>query len=433
MTSFDADLDRLATQLATMAAAPATTTAANDTATVNLARRTLRNCGRVMLTDLAPPARDDTDSPPRLADLALDPIGVLRTLLQPDPPALTLEPHGRDTANLLETGNAQWKRLADAAEIVTHEWTSADPSSRPTGEPAWTRIADTAALIEAAATLDRQLLNADAAPSTVLKECVETGLAADHVRRYATSGPLPQPEPLRPPPQRLRPAVVRGFASVPAGFAHLAALVTAAGHLRPDMIRALVAAHIRNLDTLASALTTTSPPAHRSGRRQFATALRNHGKDLTTVRIACRSLKSVDPDDPRPAAQMREIRAALQPVADTPDVASRDDNQRALLAALRPALTVSLAIDTAARSYIRSGRWYMPTEDQDTGWSTVSHDHPINVALKVAASDARTLISHLPPPHPGRSPYRTPHEILAPAVLQPRTQRSTDGIAAPAL
>jgi hypothetical protein len=433
MTRFDADLHRLASQLATMAAAPAITAAADDIDLVNRARRTLRNCCRTMLTDLAPPGQSDVDGQPRLADLALNPVGVLHTLLQRNPAALRLSPPARTAAHVTETANDHWERLGDAAEIVTHEWASSDPASRPTGEHAWTRIADVAALAQAAATLDGHLVEADTVAPKLLGASVEIGLAADHARRYATSGPLPQPEPLRPEPHHLVPTPVRQLRDVPAGITQLATLVTTAGHLRPDIIGALVTAHARTLDTLAAALTATSPPAHRAGRRRFAGALRGHGQSLATVRLACRNLASLDPDDPRPAAQMREIRGALRPLADKPDLASDVGHQKALLAALRPALAVTLAVDAAAGSHLRSGRWYMPAEGQLLRWAKVSNDHPINDALDLAATHARALISQLPPPHPSGPQYRRPHEILAPPVIHHGQPRSSQNIVPPAL
>jgi len=433
MTTFDADLHRLATQLATMAAAPAITTAADDTDLVNRARRTLRNCCRKMLTDLAPLGPIDVGGPVRLADLALNPVGVLHTLLHRDPGPLTLSPPARTAADVTETANDHWKRLGDAAEIVTHEWASSDPTSRPTGEQAWTRIADVAALAQAAASLDRALVEADTAPPRVLGDSVEIGLAAEHTRRYATSGPLPQHEPLRPEPHRLVPTPVQQLGDVPAGLTHLAALVTTAKHLRPDMIGALVTTHARTLDTLAAALTATSPPAHRAGRRRFSAALRGHGQSLATVRLACRSLISLDPDDPRPAAQMREIRTALRPLAERPDLASDADQQKALLAALRPALAVTLAVNATASSHLRSGRWYMPDDVQVLRWAKVSNDHPINDALDLAAAHARALISQLPPPHLSGPQYRRPHEILAPPVIHDGQPRSSQTTVSPAL
>jgi hypothetical protein len=424
VTGFDADLHRLATHLAAMAAAPGIIAAADDAGLVNQARRTVWTCCQVMLDDLTPRGHSDVDQPPRLADLALNPVGVLHSLLRRDPAPLTLSPPARTAAQITETANGHWKRLGHAAEIVTHEWTSSDPTSRPTGEQAWTRIADVAALAQATAALDRHLVDADAAPVKVLPACAEIELVAQHARRYATNGPLPSPRPLRPPAHRLSPTLVRNLGDVPAGLGQLATLVTTAGHLRPEMIAALVNAHARTLGTLADALTVSSPPGQRASRRRFATALRSHGQSLATVRTACRTLSSLDPDDPRPATQMREVRNALRPIADRPNLAGDTDTQKTLLASLRPALAVTLAVDTAAGSHIRSGRWYMPAEGQQLRWAKISKDHPINDALDLAAAHARALIGQLPAPNPNGTPYRTPHEILAPAILDRRTRRS---------
>jgi hypothetical protein len=59
-------------------------------------------------------------------------------------------------------------------------------------------------------------------------------------------------------------------------------LITGARHLQPGMVGALAAAHARTLDTLAA----TSPPAHRTGQRRYAAALKSHGQALNTLRIA---------------------------------------------------------------------------------------------------------------------------------------------------
>jgi hypothetical protein len=433
VTSFDADLHRLATQLAAMIAAPAITAAADDTEFVNLARRTVRNCYRAMLTDLAPISAGQHDGPPQLTDLALNPVGVLHLLLQPDPPPLDPTAATQRRTTSTEAANEQWKHLAHAAEIVTHEWTSSDPASRPARDHAWTRIADVAALAEAAATLDRHLVDANKAPRRLLEDSATIALAAEHARRHTISGPLPNPEPLRPPPHQLTPLAVRDLPDLPAGLSRLGMLITAARHLQPGMVGALAAAHARTLDTLAAALTATSPPAHRAGRRRYAAALQSHGQALNTLRIACRTLSSLDRDDPRPAVQMRDIRTALHPLANSPSLAERPDNQKALLAALRPALAVTIAVDTTAKSQVRSGRWLMPADDERLRWKKISGEHPVNEALDHAALHARALSNQLPAPTAPGTPYRTPHEILTPAIHHSRTTRSSDSIATPTL
>jgi hypothetical protein len=358
---------------------------------------------------------------PRLADVALNPIGVLDRMLQDDPPQLELPPPEKARERVAEKANGQWKRLADATEVVVHEWTSSDPDSRPTGEHAWTRIADVAALTHAAAVLDRQFVDADKAALSVLHVCSEVELVADNARQYATSGPLPHPAPLQPPPQRLAPWLVRGLADIPAAMAHLGTLITRAGHLRPSMIAALATAHGRSIDAIAAALTATAPTGQRAARDRVADALRRHGQSLATVALACRSLESIEPDDPRPAMQMRELRTALNPLTDRPRLAAGKNNQQALHAVLRPALGASLAIETTTQSHIRSARWYTPAEGGlRLTWTKIGDDHPIHEALALVGAHA----SKIPPPQPPvRRPYQAPHEILGPALHYARPSR----------
>jgi len=434
VTRFDADLHRLATHLAAMVAAPAITTAADDTALVNRARRALRHCCRTMLADLTPGNADMPGQVPRLADVALNPVGVLDRMLHDDPPRLEPPPPGKAREGVAEKANGQWKRLADATEVVVHEWTSSDPDSRPTGEHAWTRIADVAALTQAAAVLDRHLVDTDKAALSVLHVCSEVVLVADHARQYATSGPLPHAAPLQPPPQRLAPQLVRGLADVPAGMARLCILITRAGHLRPSMIAALATAHGRSIDAIATALTATAPPGQRAARDRVADALPHHGQSLATVALACRTLESIEPDDPRPAMQMRELRTALNPLTDRPRLAAGNSNQQALHAALRPALGASLAIEGASLSHIRSARWYTPAEGGlRLTWTKIGDDHPIHEALALVGAHARALLSKIPPPQPpARRPYQAPHEILGPTLHHARPSRYSHSALPPA-
>jgi hypothetical protein len=432
VTRFDADLHRLATHLAAMVAAPVVTTAADDTAMVNRARQALRHCCRTMLADLTPGIADMPGQVPRLVDVALNPVGVLDRMLHDDPLRLELPP-GKALKGVAEKANGQWKRLADATEVVVHEWSSSDPDSRPTGEHAWTRIADVAALTQAAAVLDRQFVDADKASLSVLDACSEVELVADHARQYATSGPLPHPAPLQPPPQRLAPRLVRGLADVPAGMAHLSALITRAGHLRPSMIAALATAHGRSMDAIAGALTATAPPGQRAARDRVAAALRHHGQSLATVALACRTLESIEQDDLRPAMQMRELRTALNPLTHRPRLAAGKNNQQALHAALRPALSASLAIETTTQSHIRSARWYAPAEGGlRLTWTKIGDDHPIHEALALVGAHGRALISKISPPQPPARPYQAPQEILAPALHHARPSRCSHSALPPA-
>jgi hypothetical protein len=387
-----------------------------------------------MLADLTPGIADMPGQVPRLADVALNPVGVLDRMLHDDPPRLELPPPEKAREGVAEKANGQWKRLADATEVITYEWSSSDPDSRPTGEHTWTRIADIAALTQAAAVLDRQFVDADKAALNVLDVCSEVELVADHARQYATSGPLPPPAPLHPPPQRLAPHLVRGLTDVPAGMAQLGTLITKAGHLRPSMIAALATAHGRSIDAIAAALTATAAPGHRAARARVADALRSHGQSLATVALACRTLESIEPDDPRPAMQMRELRTALNPLTDRPRLAAGKSNQQALHAVLRPALGASLAIETTTQSHIRSARWYTPAEGGlRLTWTKIGDDHPIHEALALLGAHARALISKIPPHQPpARRPYQAPHEILGPALHHARPCRYSHSALPPA-
>ncbi|MGH3735391.1 MAG: hypothetical protein ACRDT6_07175 [Micromonosporaceae bacterium] len=407
-----------------MVAAPAATTAATDQESVNRARVGLRRWCLQMLDDVAPAHQAHVDRQPRLVDLALQPVGVLRVLLDADPQPVTLRAPLHISRGVV-TANEQWRQLGAAVEVATYGWVSSDPVSRPTGERAWATVADVAAVAEAAAALDRELMDRqpDKHGMRQVRECREIAIAAEHVRRFATSGPLPRPDPLRPAPHRLRPQPVRTLADLPAALANLATLVTTAGHLRPETIGSFASAHARTLDTLATALAATSPPAHRVGRRRFAATLRAHGETLSNIRVACRTLRSIDADDPRPAMQMREIRIGLRALATYPARAGEPQAQKALLAALRPALGFAPAVLSAAGSHVRSGRWLMPAAGTRLGWAAVSHHHPITDAVELAAAHARGLTYQLPPPRLTGSPYRAAPEVLASELLRPDRRR----------
>jgi hypothetical protein len=290
MTRYEADLDRLASQLARMVADPACVTAVTESAAVNRARLGVRLWCRQVLRDLAPPQPDDVIREPGLADLSLRPVAALRVLLEHDPQPSELRPTDASLRGSAEAADDNWLRPLTAAEIAGHGWATADPSSRPAGDGAWSSVADVAAVAEAAALLDRGPLAWASGPPGVgcTRDCWNIALAAEHVRRLATSGWLPEPEPLR--PRRNRVVLVRAhhLGDLPPALVNLAALIAHASHLRPETVGALATAHARTLDAVAAMLTVSSPPAHRAGRRHFAAALRTHGETLLNVQVECR-------------------------------------------------------------------------------------------------------------------------------------------------
>jgi len=159
-------------------------------------------------------------------------------------------------------------------------------------------------------------------------------------------------------------------------------------------------------------LTATSPPAHRAGRRQFAAALSAHAETLLDVQVECRHLRSLDADDPRPAFQMREIRAAMRHLAATPDRASNPADQAALLAALRPALSFAPSVAAITRAQVAGGHWLQPAARSELGWERASDNARITYAVELAAAEAQELTERLPPRRPIPSPFQSPHDLL---------------------
>jgi hypothetical protein len=433
VTRYEADVNRLATQLAAMVTAPGVAATASDADTVNRARLGLRHWCRQLLNDLTPAQHTLVAAEPRLADLATHPVGTLQNLLVTDPAPLQLRDH-KDAA-IAETANRRWARLGHDIELATHSWATADPASRPTGERAWSTVADVSAVAETAAVLDRQLIDQHPGneAARLLRESAEIGIAAQYVRRIAASGSLPPPQPLQPAAQRLQPVPVPTIGDLPGALTNLGMLVTTAPHLRPRTVTALAGAHIPTLELLADAITADPPPTQRAGRRRFATALRAHGHTLENLRVAARPLRSIDVEDRRPTVQAQAITELTTRLRDRAPW-SDPRAQQAGLASLLPALAVTPALAKAATASVRAGRWFEPAAGARLRWRKVSYDHPVTEAVELAIAHARGLMGQLPPPKPARSPFRSPHEVLAPQLLYTdRVRPSSPTTPAPAL
>jgi hypothetical protein len=423
VSRYGADVERLAIQLARMAADPAGVAAAADAVAANQARLAVRRWCRSVLDDVAPGQQTEVAGQPGLADLARRPIGVLQVLLGHDPEPF--EPRQPSSSPASEVANEQWQGLARAVEVAAHEWSSSDRASRPTGERAWAAVADVAAVAEAAALLDRDLAASHpGARGPGIRDRWEIAVAAEQVRQLAVSGPLLSPPPLRPAPHRLKPVRVRGIDTVPPALANLAMLVAGARGLRPDTLGALAATHARTLHTLAGALAATGPQSQRAVRKQLAATLHNHADMLVNVQVAGRRLESLDVDDPRPVLQMQEIRTRLRQlgVSGTAGTAFRNE-QPSLLASLRAALEFGPAVAASAHAHIQSGKWLQPGSSTQLGWVPVTPDAPIAEAGMLVQGQARTLAMRLPQRRPTRSRYRSPHELLPPQPLRPDRQR----------
>jgi hypothetical protein len=187
---------------------------------------------------------------------------------------------------------------------------------------------------------------------------------------------------------------------------------------------ALAATHARIVRTLAGALAATGPPAQGAVRKQLATSLNNHADMLVTVQVAGRPLQSLEPDDPRPALQMQEIRGGLRRIgaAGSVRIAFRND-QTSLLRSVAAALAFAPAMSASAYAHIQSGRWLQPTRGERLGWEKVSPDAPIAEAAMLVQGQAHTLAQQIPRPRPTGLRHRTPHELLPRHLLYRDRQR----------
>jgi hypothetical protein len=246
----------------------------------------------------------------------------------------------------------------------------------------------------------------------------EIAVAAAEVRQLAASGPLLSATPLRLAPHRLKPVSVRSIDTLAPALANLAALLTAAKHLSPGTMGALAATHAQTVRTLAGALAATGPPAQRAVRKQLATSLGNHADMLVNVQVAGRRLQSLEPDDPRPALQMQEIRGGLRQLGagTTSRLAFRND-QTSLLSSLGAALAFAPSVAASTCAHIQSGRWLQPTSSERLRWEKVSPDAPIAETAMLVQGQAYTLARQLPRPRPTGLRHRTPHELLPRQLL----------------
>lgn len=430
MSRYDGDLERLAIQLGRMAARPTVTAAATDIETVNRARVAIRRWCRSVLDDVAPAQSAEIAGRPGLADVARRPIGVLQKLLRDDPQPLP--PGEPSSSEAGDAANEHWRELAAAVEVVAHEWSGSDPTSRPTGEQAWATVADVAAVAEAASLLDRDLAAGRSDTSGPgVRDRWEIAIAAEQVRQLAAGGPLLSAQPLRPAPHRLRPGPVRGIDTLAPALANLAALIVGARDLAPGTVGALAGTHAHTLRTLAKALAATGPPSQQAVRKQLSETLHHHADILLNIQVAGRPLQSLETDDPRPVLQMQEIRSGLRRLVGSRTVRSvfRED-QPALLDSLAAALRFGPATATSVYAHIQAGRWLQPRANAQFGWQPVTPDAPIAEAAMLVQGQARTLAAQLPRARRARLPHRSPHEVLTPQLLRSDRRRGPSPTAA---
>lgn len=418
--SYEADLARFAQRLAGMISEPQVINAA-DLPIADAARLAVRRWCRQVLAalagDVARPAH------PGISDLATNPVGTLRALLDADPvPIGTIDPRDVPFDHAVANDGGQlWKQLRVDAVVTVHQWSVATPESRPTGDARWSAIADVAAIVEAAAILDRDLVRMHPPRAEGIAtlsrdtDLWNTATAAEHVRHLAQHGPLPSPEPLR--NARLLPLRVQRLSAIGPALERLNELLAEAAHLRPKTISALAGAHWRTLLAVADAVDASQGVRRRGA---LADQLREQAAILRRLQPAARELVSLSHDDPRPLRQANQIRLALQ---QTPRDPQRAD--AALTIAAPSALRVTSGLRDATGREVSAGRWYQRTQPGSVLWATTNHttDLPVYTTANRAAQHAERVLSRLPETPTAEADATAPRAILTADLLHRDRER----------
>lgn len=418
--SYESDLARFASRVADMISEPPRLNAA-DLPIADAARLAIRRWCRQVLADLAP---NDMPRDTGLANLATNPVGTLRRLLEVDP-----EPFGgADPTNVafdrtvVSDGGQQWKTLRVEAVLVAHGWASATPETRPDGDARWSVIADVAAIAEAAAMLDRDLarLHPRAAESGSaqhrIRDTWEIVAVAEHVRHHAARGALPPPEPLR--SSRLLPLRVQSPEGITPALGRLAELIADARHLRPETVSALAGAHWRTMLALAETIEARTSPAD-----SLAKAMRVNAAALRRMQQAAREVVSIDHPDPRPMRQANQIRRVLTDAEQHP---AGTRTAAILLQAVRPALEVVPALRAAIEKEVDAGRWYTRTQPGSTTWAPTNStaDFQLRATARRVAERTQHVLEKLPEQALAVTALRSPRAVLNTELLNRDRQRA---------
>ena len=294
--------------------------------------------------------------------------------------------------------------MRTTSAVAAHDWRTADPATRPTGDAAWTALGHAAALAQAMGLLDTDLARAAAVAgrpeaATQLARVQWPGLAAAAaaVRDLAERGPLhavPDPAPRAPrevllvaSPEDLAPAAER-----------LAHLVTTAASITPRDLQAVARAHAQATTAAAARLDAVLGHPAPSEQLALVAALADYARHLATAATAPRRTAALTAGDPRPLLQAGELARALAPGGRATTAPSAPGRQHAALTAYAhaaPRLTAALA--AAATRELAAGRWLVPPgEDSPSRLTWVppgEHaDPPLRRTLAAAATDARLLV-----------------------------------------
>jgi hypothetical protein len=323
-------------------------------------------------------------APRDLSALERNPVGVLGRLLQ-DIPALpqVAMTDIQSTPALNETG-AHWRVVARAAVLAHHDWTTALPSSRPTGPTVQAELVVHARIAEALAVTGPALAHdLRAAGRTTdaarLLSATTSGLriTAAAARHAAQLGAAPQLAELTQPAPAIVLAVRRA-SHVPAALARLASLVEGARHLTPQHLQLVARVGAETAHTAATVLRAHDHP-------QPAAVLDRHAELLAAVSSTGRRAASITPPDPRPLAQAQQIHDVLVAIRRGTGIEVQDAWR---IGQAVPALTH--ALDTAAAREITRRAWLAPSQAEDLtalAWVPVdTHGPRLPISDRIAAA-----------------------------------------------
>ncbi len=333
-----------------------------------------------------------------IAGLESNPVAVLGRLLAKRP---RIEPSlsPTDVLNTSHLGDAAtWSGLARAAITAADSWPAGHGATLQ-GPEAWGVIADSAALAEAVAVLDGDLVGAanrlgeNGLAERLATNCSGLRLAAGQVRALAAAGPLPsEPHDVAKQPQH-RVRVVRDVETAIGGQRSLAGLLRSAGHVRPEHAVQIAIAHVRLVKAIRAGL--VNGEMKRDGDLALAERVSALIEPLTRAASRPGRVASIHAGDPRPLQQASEL---------TRFVSTRPREVQAAAPVQLMTWTAQLrgsieAMSSRAAREFGARRWLVPdTADvATTVWAPlrVDLDPPV---LQTAVGQAVAIASSLPEP-----------------------------------
>ena len=354
---------------------------------------------------------------PDLRGLEEAPVALLSRMLRDHPATADLPISAAAAVSAASPAGELWRQIGRHATVAEHDWRTALPASRPTGDARWTETADIAALSEGLAVLSGDLADSLASAGRLtdadrFRRASTSGLAstAGAVRRLAQAGPTPAPADVTATASR-RVIVVRDAEHLPAALHRLGHLLRSATDIAPAHVqlvaRALATAALAGAQGLTAGVEST----------QAAGTLRRHADRLADVTASPRRVAALVPGDPAPLAQAQQIHQGIatarrngwQP---TPEQA---------VAIGRGVAEATDALDTVVGRQIAEKRWLTPKDGAQPGlpeWQPIAWPAPepeLVAAVHAAGQQARAIRSVLPD-QPTATRWPAPRQSLAAAL-----------------